>query len=90
MHMHLAMYRKLKIHISCEQKVKLQPASCEPLPKLHECHKYPLRNYISNIYCMSDHIYDSHVCAIMSQSSHLHHINLIFIEFNYTYIQQIH
>ena len=35
---------------------------------------------------MSHHIYDSHTCAIMSQSSHFCHINVIFVVYIYIYI----
>ena len=48
--------------ILCEQNVKLQPAGCEPLPKLNTYHVHSLHNNISNIYCMSRHVYVTCMC----------------------------
>ena len=79
--MHLAIYRKLKIHRSCEQNVKFQRAGCEPLPKLQKCHKHPLHNYISNIYCMSHQ--SLHVC-------HINAIPIIYIHKHITDTQVLH
>ena len=73
MHMHLAIYRKLKIHImwtACE----IATSWLWTLNKTtHERHKYPLHNYISNIYYMSHHIWLTYTCNHVTIFTFLSH-----------------